>query len=168
MSEDDEEWRDIPCWEGLYQASNLGDIRSLPRTVKSSHGSIQYRPGRVLKQSPQGNGYLIVSLANSGTKTTRLVHRLVCQAFHGAIHGMDAAHKDGQKTNNAADNLYWASRSRNIQDQVTHGTHQYGSRTHCKNGHEYTDSTTLWHPSYSGRYCGVCQKERNTGGVSSP
>ena len=68
----------------------------------------------------------------------------------------------GDKLDNRAENLYWASKSRNILDQVEHGTHIYGGRDSCAKGHKYTPETIATFPSYKGRYCRVYLANRNS------
>lgn len=82
-------------------------------------------------------------------KKTRRLHRLVCEAFHGPEPqpGMDAAHNDGDRRNNHANNLRWATRAENIADQWSHGTHwrQRGGKGMRLGLHiEYRDGTKAW------------------------
>lgn len=119
-----EEWRDIPGLEGYYQASSLSRIRSVPRTVETSHGQFRRRVGKIISQSANANGYMFVGLCWDGKKRFKAVHRLVCLAFHGpAPDGQPhVAHNDGTRNNNVPENLRWASPSENMQDAVRHGT----------------------------------------------
>lgn len=122
-------WKDIPGWEGLYQASSLGRIRSVPRTKrhKAKSGKWYDMPlkGRVLSLGRRPNGYLIVALSDLRTgrkpKTFR-VNRLVCETFHGPpkCDRIEAAHNDGIRDNNRADNLRWATRAENLADIPRH------------------------------------------------
>lgn len=130
-----EEWRDIPGWEGLYQASSLGRIRSLDRYHKQKmrDGSIQTVLYRGKIRSPhinKSNGYLMVGISRpGGGRKTAVVHQLVCEAFNGARpNGYDTAHNDGNKLNNSATNLRWATRTDNSLDKRKHGTHVAGER----------------------------------------
>lgn len=122
-----EEWRDIPGWEGLYQASSDGQIRSLVR-----QGKHRLYGGGVLGQRLDVHGYPIVCLNAGGRKKSPKVSVLVCKAFHGekplpgrAFH---AAHADGDKTNNKPGNLRWATPRENEDDKNVHGTHARGTR----------------------------------------
>lgn len=118
-----EEWRDIPGWQDLYQASSLGRIRSKDREVYSrrSDGCVRFR-GRVLRQHPNGAGYLGVSLSRGGKKTARMVHRLICETFHGPCPpGRETAHGDGNKNNNEKRNLRWATSRENEADKTSRG-----------------------------------------------
>lgn len=89
-----EEWRPVVRYEGIYEVSNLGQVASL-----------KFNKRRLLKQFPDTKGYPIVKLCRNDERTFK-VHRLVTSAFIGEIPaGMQVNHKDGNKTNNRADNL---------------------------------------------------------------
>lgn len=125
-----EKWRDIPGFEGRYQASSEGRVRSLDRHDRViRHGKlvdIFYR-GKVLRPGVTG-GYGKVHITDkSGVQTGHWVHALVCSAFHGLRPQQhDAAHLDGDQTNNRPENLRWASRLENIRDKARHGTQPRG------------------------------------------
>lgn len=101
-----EEWRDIPGFEGRYQVSDAGRVRSR---------------SRVLAPFRHRDGYLQVKLCSRGEESTRFVHRLVCQAFNGDAKGREVNHKDGDKTNNIRTNLHWTDRSGNMKHAATTG-----------------------------------------------
>lgn len=112
-----EVWRAIPDNEG-YEVSSLGRVRSLDRTLDDG----RKRSGKVLKAWAAGAGYQYVSI---GSKVKIGVHRLVALAFHGSpSHGRnEAAHLNGQSSDNRAENIVWASRSENEQHKRAHGTY---------------------------------------------
>jgi hypothetical protein len=92
--------------------------------------SLPGRPaGSVVQPYLHDNGYLYVRLSGAhGTRELRL-HRLVCQAWHGAPQGnLQACHNDGDRTNNASANLRWATAKENAADKHKHGTHRVGSQ----------------------------------------
>lgn len=120
MSE--EEWRDIPGYDGVYQASSLGRIRS------NKSGS-----WRVLKQALQGyckSKYRAVELFEKGLGKNRRVHQLVLEAFVGPRpgDGYQACHNDGDRENNALENLRWDTARGNYLDKRKHGTAVVGSK----------------------------------------
>lgn len=97
-------WKDIPGYEGHYQASNLGRIRSL-----------KYNEVRILKPGENGWGYYLVNLYLNNVKKTSSVHRLTWTAFNGQIpEGLEINHKDEDKTNNSLANLELVTPSQNI------------------------------------------------------
>lgn len=110
-----EVWRDIKGYEGYYQVSNLGEIRSLPR-YRIENGEKKYlMKGIILKQSITSTGYKKVELMVDGDKKSCKVHRLVAEAF--LINTFDKPyvnHKDGNPLNNVVDNLEWCTQAENM------------------------------------------------------
>lgn len=76
-----EQWKDIPDYEGLYQASNLGNIKSLSRTVFKNGKYPFIQKGRILRKATDANGYNIVSLYKNGKQKTSKVHQLIAISF---------------------------------------------------------------------------------------
>lgn len=100
---EEEIWRDIPDYEGLYQASNMGRIRSLDRVVTHNYGGIAVKKGRILKPRP-GRGQ--VTLIKNGIRTYPLVSRLVYSAFYGPIpEGLQVNHINEDFTDDRLENL---------------------------------------------------------------
>lgn len=96
-----EAWKPIAGFEGLYEVSNQGRVRSLDRRLPKSDGTTQPFRGRVLKPSVHKDGYHCVNLQHCGKIVGRLVHRLVWAAFSGPIpEEMEVNHKYGDKSNN--------------------------------------------------------------------
>ena len=131
-----EVWKDIPGYEGLYQVSNLGRVRSLDRvtTQKNRWGSetLVTRRGRVLRpaQNRKRGGYAYVNLHAPGKKQSlRRPCVLVAEAFIGPRpEGMVVRHLDGKSSNDVATNLAWGTPKENSEDMVRHGTRQLGER----------------------------------------
>lgn len=111
------EWRIIPSFPH-YAASRDGRVR---REALGKNAVV----GRELTQTIRRDGYVTVTIQ----ARPRYVHRLVCEAFHGkAGEGMVAAHEDGVRGNNRAENLRWATYQENEADKARHGTKSQGSR----------------------------------------
>ena len=120
MDREVEEWRDIAGYEGYYQVSNFGRVRSLDRVVKARNGDRVFR-GRVLKPSINKHDRPSIGLAVKGVIKTRDVHSLVIETFIGpAPEGMEGCHNDGSPSNNNLSNLRWDSRSGNMLDVRKH------------------------------------------------
>lgn len=120
----EEVWKDIPGYEGKYQASSLGRIRSLDRYVRLvAHGTETKRlsRGRVLKPGRMDkSGRLSVTLGRGTNGKT--VHQLVALTFLGPRpKGLDICHKDGDPSNNAIENLRYDTRRENILDVYRQG-----------------------------------------------
>lgn len=106
MSKADEIWRDIKGYENKYQISNLGNVRSLSRTIVRKNGKKQTFKSRVLKPCKNNKGYYLVSL--DGKLYT--IHRLVVENF---MNNLVVNHKNGIKTDNRIENLELISQKDN-------------------------------------------------------
>ena len=110
-----EEWRDIKGYEGLYQVSNLGRVKSLPRMVKRKNGSYSITKEKMLKPSKNKDGYLKVGFNKDGICKKFLVHRLVAMAFIPNPDNLsEINHKDECKISNNVDNLEWCTHEYNL------------------------------------------------------
>lgn len=133
-----ERWISIPDYEGLYEVSDLGRVRSLDRAiVESTTGQVQHRRGKLLALSPDvRDGYVLVTLCRSGQRWCVHVHALVLRAFvSDRPAGKECRHGNDDKTDNRLANLSWGTRSQNILDTVRAETHHMARRTHCPLGH---------------------------------
>lgn len=108
-----EQWQDIEGYEGMYQVSNYGRVKSLER-YKENHGKLQKVDERILVQAQKEGGYMFVSLWKDGKQKMHYVHRLVVQAFIGYIpDGYTVNHLDFNPENNHVDNLEIVTQSEN-------------------------------------------------------
>ena len=105
-------WKPVPgyegLYEGLYEVSNIGEIRSIPR-----HGT--FKNLHILKGGHNKDGYKQISLTKNGKPKTFKVHRIVASVFIPNPMGYrEINHKDENKDNNSVENLEWVTRSENI------------------------------------------------------
>lgn len=101
-----ETWKDIAGYEGLYQVSNLGQVKSLDRTEQCKNGRIRRRKGCIKTLHTDKDGYNIITICKNNIRKTFHVYRLVYEAFNGPIpDGMQVNHIDECKTNDAVWNL---------------------------------------------------------------
>lgn len=117
-------WIDIEGYDGMYQVSNMGRVKSVARLTTRRHKTAGIRcyriPEKIMKQRVNTAGYLCVNLHDeNGKQVTMMVHRLVASAFIPNPQNLETVnHKDEDKTNNRADNLEWMT----IKDNVNYGT----------------------------------------------
>ena len=121
-----ETWKSIDTWPG-YEVSNHGRVRSW----KVCRRSPQEPLPRILAAWVLPNGYAVVKLKDRGRRANVYLHHAVAAAFIGQRpQGMEVAHGDGDKANNSAENLRYATPLANAKDRVRHGTGYAGSRHH--------------------------------------
>lgn len=111
----DEIWKPVKGYEGLYEVSDLGNIKSLRKRVDSGKCHRTY-PERILKAHPDPKGYMKVVLSDREHNSHICkVHRLVAEAFISNPDNLPQVnHIDGNKTNNALSNLEWCDQSKNM------------------------------------------------------
>lgn len=123
-------WKDIQGYEGLYQISNLGNVKSLsfgPKNIRRSGKE------RILKSSPSNCGYYKVELYNNGKSKMHYIHRLVATAFIPNPHNKPQInHIDGVKSNNSAANLEWITASENQKHSIRIGLREPSPMTNRK------------------------------------
>ena len=110
-------WKDIVGYEGLYQISNYGRIKSLERTIqhKTCYGGLYHVKGRILKPKIEKDGYFRISLIKDGMKKYYRLNRLVAQAFIPNPNELPIVnHKDEDKLNNNVNNLEWCTQKYNV------------------------------------------------------
>lgn len=110
-----EEWRDVKGYEGLYQVSNEGRVKSLERVIIRNDGVTQTIKEKMLKLTIDKDGYLIANISVNGITYKKRVHRLVAQAFIPNPANLPIInHKDECKTNNFVENLEWCTCKYNL------------------------------------------------------
>ena len=109
-----EVWKPVKGYEGLYEVSDCGNVRSLDRTVSTTRGTRRIQ-GRLLSPKQNTTGYLQVALFKNGTRKEWLVSRLVAEAFCEKPEGCDVVnHLDNDISHNLATNLEWTTQRGNI------------------------------------------------------
>lgn len=167
MTNRNENWKPVVGYEGLYEVSDQGRVRSLDRwdslgrlhrgAIKVSRSDGRTEHQRVdLFRGERDPG------AKRGKARTMLVHRVVALAFLGEPkEGEQVCHYDGNPKNNRVENLRWDTVSNNHYDAVRHHTHHNGGKTHCDHGHELTESNSTAASLKRGRRnCLSCNRAR--------
>ena len=117
-----EEWRPIPGYEGIYEVSDLGRIRSLDRYCLGKDGRSEFHPGKILVCGPGKHGYAVVGLRDGEKRRTRTVHTIVAEVFLSPRPPRhDVMHLNGNRLDNRATNLRYGTRAENL-----HQTYAYG------------------------------------------
>lgn len=150
----DEEWRAIPGYEGYYEVSTKGRVRSLTRTVLCRNGQSRNLVGRMLTPSPDSKGYMCVTLRNN--KTCK-VHVLMLATFVGPRPpGMYGRHLNDIKADNKIENLAYGTPLENNRDTIANGGHRQVNKTHCPYDHPYSGANLITRPR--GRGCRACKR----------
>jgi hypothetical protein len=158
-----EQWRPVVGYEGLYEISDCGRVKSVARKVLRRRAGRRdhyitiieriLRPCRVKR-----GGYFAVQLSKDGIERSYKVHHMVLDAFVGPrlSSRSDGRHLNDVPTDNRLSNLAWGTRADNQHDMLRNGNHANAKKTHCKWGHEFTPENTK--PQRSGRACRECHR----------
>lgn len=154
----EEIWKPVVGFEGVYSISNRGRLKR--EKGKTSNG--KNWPEKLIRGSLNKYGYVKYTLTWGGRPHYKVAHRLVCEAFHGpAPEGKNLVlHKDDNPQNNIPENLYWGDLSDNQKDILRNGNNYGRNKTHCINGHEYTEENTYRIPKTGSRACQTCRLRR--------
>lgn len=157
-----EEWRPVVGYEGHYEVSDMGRVRSLTREVQHIDGVWHQKQGRILRQwIGTGNGYSYVSLKQGGTKANWCVHRLVALAFLGPQpEGQEVCHGNGNRRDARLVNLRWDTHSANMFDRRRDGTDRNVAKTHCPRMHRLAGSNIQRDSTGASRHCKACNRAR--------
>jgi hypothetical protein len=122
-------WKDVPNYEGYYQVSNLGRIKSLPKVTSFGIGHINWVE-KILKPSRDKDGYFCFVSCIDYKKVTHKIHQIVLLSF-GFDRPLDSVvcHNDGNRSNNRLTNLRWGTCKENRQDQIKHGNDDRGEKS---------------------------------------
>lgn len=153
-----ETWRPIPGYEGRYDVSDQGRIRSW----LSHHGV----PGPRIRQTRVrggGNPHPQITLRDADQNwRSWQVHALVLLAFVGPRpDGLEIRHLDDNPEHNHLSNLAYGTRSENRHDRVRNGRDHNARKTHCPQGHEYTPDNIDYELGKYSRHCRTCRNARN-------
>ncbi|MCU1680914.1 MAG: hypothetical protein JWQ81_1653 [Amycolatopsis sp.] len=149
-----EVWRPVARYEGIYEVSDIGRVRSLERI-----GTFGRRWPSVLRRTHINvTGYRALPLYRGDGGASHRIHRLVCEAFHGTpLPGQVVRHLDGDCLNNCAENLTWGTFSENSRDAVRHRTNNNSAKDSCKNGH-LLEGANLHIAPTGYRVCRTCNR----------
>lgn len=157
MNSPNEIWRPVVGFEGLYEVSDHGRIRSIGRVVAMRDGRTKTVRSRILAVAVDDQGRVNVRLSRAGKYTNHRVHNLVATAFIGPRPpGLETCHNDGDPSRNVPSNLRYDTHSANMRDMARHGRNNV-AKTHCPQGHPYGGANLRIIPSTGGRVCRICQ-----------
>ncbi len=131
-------WKNVKGYEGLYQVSNKGRVKSLARNAKCGDNRFRRKKEILLKNSIRNTGYLYVCLLKNGKRKPMLIHRLVANAFIPTNNNrLQVNHKNLNKTDNSLNNLEWCTAYENIQHAKYANTRNFWGRTEKSYIHIY-------------------------------
>lgn len=152
-----EVWTPVKGFEGFYEVSDFGSVRSVPRYVNHSKSGQVLRKGVVLSPGWNTNGYKIVNLTQNGSSRVVTIHRVVAEAFlPNPENKRLIRHLNDIKVDNRLENLAWGTNSDNSYDAVRNGVHNESRKTHCPKGHPYDEENT--YRQGTSRKCRTCRK----------
>lgn len=121
----EEIWKDVVGYEGLYEISNMGNIRKLPTITITSDGRVQHYKGHNLNLTKDKDGYYRVWLRKDKQRKAHFIHRLVYEAFIGDIpQDKVINHIDCNKNNNHIENLECITQQENVIHGIENGCHK--------------------------------------------
>lgn len=158
----DEIWKDIKGYEGLYQISNLGNVKSLGRYVKHWRGGLLFRKETIMTPRINKYGYLQLSLTKEGKPKTFTVHQLVARAFIPNPNNYTCVnHKSEVKTENFVENLEWCD----LQYNCKYGTRNVRIKTSQTNSTKRSKCVIQYSLSgeFIDEYKSISEAHRKTG-----
>lgn len=128
----DEVWKSINGYETMFEVSNMGRVRGIQRTTKTTEYGPTICRARLLKGTPDRKGHIRICFGNGPSKKSFFVHRLVAEAFIGPRpRGLNVLHKNDIANDNRAENLYYGTQFQNMQDRERNGKTARGERCGC-------------------------------------
>lgn len=155
-----EQWRPVVGYEGSYEVSNHGRVRSVDRWVTYADGRQRKYRGQMMRPFVSAKGYLRVRLGRTAGHRGVPVHGLVLEAFIGPRpDGMEGCHSNGDKSDCSVSNLRWDTRSANALDKVLHGAHHEANKTTCPRRHLLAEPNLVPSAKRDGwRRCKACSR----------
>lgn len=158
-----DEWVPVPGWEGFYEITRSGRVRSLDRMVYSTMGRSHLKKGHELKSRSDKTRYVNYMLNDGERKTMKNLHRLLAETFIPNPDNLpEVRHLNDDPRDNRLENLAWGTHYDNMQDLLGNKGHHNSNKTHCKRGHEFTEENTYFAPN-EGRVCKICRDARVKG-----
>ncbi|MFC5996979.1 NUMOD4 motif-containing HNH endonuclease [Pseudonocardia hispaniensis] len=153
-----ERWLPVVGFEGEYEVSDRGRVRSLDRILIHKNGFMRRVRGRLLTPYPITGGYL----AFRARRRPTTVHSAVMAAFVGPRpHGMEILHWDGDPSNNHLENLRYGTPAENQDDSIRHGRHGYATRRVCPRNHRLVPPNLVPGRAKQGiRWCRACNRAK--------
>ena len=134
---EEENWKPIKDFEGYYEISSFGRVKSLNRVIETSNGINKKIKERILKSSKNSNGYLIVKLKKNNKPKIFKVHRLVAEAFIPNPEGKPYIdHINTIRTDNRVSNLRWVTQKENCNNELSKKNY-----SEAQKGHEVSEET---------------------------
>ena len=135
-------WKDIQGYEGFYQISNLGNVKSLERVVDKGNGILQHRKERIMNKRESIDGYYIAKLNVNKKSTSIAIHILVARHFIDNPNNYpEVNHKDCNRKNNQVDNLEWCTHQQNVEYSKQLG--HYKTKSGCDNPNYKNDTLKI-------------------------
>jgi len=141
----EEIWKDVPSYEGLYQVSNLGRVKSLNRFVTRGCNSM-FKKGNVLKSGVNGAGYYYVNLINNKKSKNFRVHQLVSIVFLNHTpcgYSLVVDHINNDKLDNRVENLQIITHRQNCHKRLINSTSKYVGVHYAKNRNKWKSNITI-------------------------
>ena len=150
-----ENWKDIKGYEGIYQVSDLGNVKSLPRMVPSPRGLSRFIKERILKTGSNNGGYLSVILCKDGIMKTKSIHQLVAESFLNHIpfgRELVVNHINFTREDNKLENLEIISFRQNTNKKHLKSSSKYTGVFWMKNKNKWISSIRI---NNKNKYLGI-------------